>query len=129
MAGLLEPTEGELLVDGTHINQYIAADLRQATAIFSQGHQLFPLSLFENIGLGFPELAHDASLVMKAAQQGGAATLISKFKDGFETVLSSVSPPYVRGVEGDPDHPLQKELERLEMSVEISGGETQRVIA
>ena len=49
---LYDPTSGTLKVDGQPLSAYRQRDLRQATAVLSQGHRLFPLSMGENIGLG-----------------------------------------------------------------------------
>ncbi len=52
-----DPTSGpeSILVDGIPISQYRMSDLWRATATLTQDHSLFPLSLGENIGLGYAD--------------------------------------------------------------------------
>ncbi|KAL1690966.1 P-loop containing nucleoside triphosphate hydrolase protein [Schizophyllum commune] len=110
---LYDPTSGTLKVDGQPLSAYRQRDLRQATAVLSQGHRLFPLSMGENIGLGCVERVRDADAVRAAAEAGGASSCIAKLRHGLDT----------------EDDPLRQRLEALDKPIEVSGGETQRIVA
>lgn len=126
---LYDATSGQVLVDGTPVQDYCGVELRQAMASFTQDHNLFPLSLYENIALGFPERSSNTEMVSKAADSGGASAFIAKLTDGLQTILDPEHTTYKVNVPSDPDHPLYKKMEALEKKIDISGGERQRVVA
>lgn len=90
---------------------------------------MFPLSLYENIGLGHPEHMANEELVAQAAEMGGAAEFIGKLEKGLQTVLDPDDYVHRINVPQDPEHPLQKKAIRLQKELDISGGERQRIIA
>ncbi|KAK0492620.1 P-loop containing nucleoside triphosphate hydrolase protein [Armillaria luteobubalina] len=126
-----DPTSGpeSILVDGVPISRYRMSDLRRATATLTQDHSLFPLSLGENIGLGFAERVDDAEIVDRAAEKGGASHCLKKLEHGKETRLSTLNEAYGCSLPDDPGHPLQAELDKLQKNIELSGGEKQRIVA
>lgn len=126
---LYDPTSGEILIDGISAKSYRLHDLRQATAILSQENQIYPLSLRENIGLGFPEGVDDTEAVIQAAKNGGAWSTIERLKDGLDTSLEATefNDSWSYGV--DPSHPIHQHKKILEKKVDLSGGERQRVVA
>ncbi|KAL0059984.1 hypothetical protein AAF712_013220 [Marasmius tenuissimus] len=66
LSRLYDPTSGQVLVDGVDIKAYKMSDIRQAVAILTQDHQLYPLSLRENIGLGSVEdLSNDEMIKLR----------------------------------------------------------------
>ncbi|KAK0464141.1 P-loop containing nucleoside triphosphate hydrolase protein [Armillaria novae-zelandiae] len=126
-----DPTSGpeSLLVDGVPISRYRMADLRRATATLTQEHSLFPLSLGENIGVGYADRVGDAEMIESSAEKGGASRCLRKLERGMETRLSTLNEAYGFNLPDDPEHPLQTELEKLQKNIELSGGETQRIVA
>ena len=126
---LYDPSSGTLLIDGVPAEKYLASDLRNATTSFTQDHRMFPLSLYENIGLGHPEHLGNEALVAQAAELGGASEFIGKLEKGLQTVLDPDYDVHRINVPSDPEHPLQKKAHRLQKELDISGGERQRVIA
>ncbi|KAK0209704.1 P-loop containing nucleoside triphosphate hydrolase protein [Armillaria fumosa] len=126
-----DPTSGpeSILVDGIPISRYRMSDLRRVTATLTQEHSPFPLSLGENIGLGFAEKVNDAEMVDQAAEKGGASHCLKRLERGKETRLGALNEAYGYNLPGDPDHPLQTELEKLQKDIELSGGEKQRIVA
>jgi hypothetical protein len=74
-------------------------------------------------------LASDVDLVLRASKLGGAYDCISKLADGFGTKLDTPSEAYGINLSSDSADPLQKELEKLQKVVDISGGERQRIVA
>ncbi|KAL1739652.1 P-loop containing nucleoside triphosphate hydrolase protein, partial [Schizophyllum fasciatum] len=126
---LYDPASGEILVDDQPLTAYRNRTLRQATAVLSQGHHLFPLSMGENIALGCVERAHDADAVEAAARAGGATGCIAKLRHGMGTVLDPQTRAYGNNLSGKEGEALRERLDELEKPVEVSGGETQRIIA
>ncbi|KAK0492630.1 P-loop containing nucleoside triphosphate hydrolase protein [Armillaria luteobubalina] len=126
-----DPTSGpeSLLLDGIPISRYRIADLRRATATLTQDHSLFPLSLGENIGLGYAEKVNDAEMIDSSAQKGGASHCLNKLERGKETKLTLDNEARGSNLPNTPDHPLQVELEKLQKNIELSGGEKQRIVA
>ncbi|KAF9010197.1 P-loop containing nucleoside triphosphate hydrolase protein [Cyathus striatus] len=129
LARLYDPNSGSLLIDGNSANSYKMADLHDATAILSQDNHVFPLSLSENIGVGYPEHAHSNEMIAESAKKGGALAFISNYNDGFSTTLDPMVDIFSINVYGNHGHPLHDELEKLYKKSEISGGEKQRVVA
>jgi hypothetical protein len=68
-------------------------------------------------------------LIQKAAEQGGAAGFISKLDAAYNTILDPGCDILSINLQGNPDHPLQKEVDKLPKKGNISGGETQRLVA
>ena len=129
LSRLYDPTSGQILIDGKPSKSYRLHDLHQATAILSQDNQIYPLSLRENIALGFPEAADDTEAIIQAAKSGGAWGIIEKLKDGLETHLEPIDFAESCNLEDEPDHPLTKDLEKHEKKADLSGGEKQRIVA
>lgn len=127
---LYDVTSGTVLVDSHPIHEYNLSDLREATAVLTQDHELFPLSLQENIGMGNSTYVDDEKRVMESAKLGGAADVVAKFKDGMKTILEPVHELYTIMSAGLPnDHPLKNAAQALEKKAEVSGGEKQRIVA
>jgi ABC-type multidrug transport system fused ATPase/permease subunit len=129
LSRLYDPSSGTLLIDDVPAVKYLASNLRRATASFTQDHKLFPLSLYENIGLGHPAHLSDKVMVAQAAELGGASEFIGKLADGLQTVLEPNHDVNRINVPPDLEHPLRKKIQMLEKEQDISGGERQRVIA
>ncbi|KAJ7490987.1 P-loop containing nucleoside triphosphate hydrolase protein [Mycena latifolia] len=130
---LYDRTSGGVLVDGKDIRSYKLADLHSATAVLTQDHHIYPLSLGENIGLGNPEQVENNKLILGAAEKGGAGAFIKRFAEGLSTVLAPKvvqheSPEF----DWTEDTPLSKkynEGRRIQKEISVSGGEKQRVVA
>ncbi|KAF7375311.1 Lipid A export ATP-binding/permease protein MsbA [Mycena sanguinolenta] len=124
---LYDVDSGEILVDGTPIQNYRLSDLREVQAMLCQDHKLFPLSIAENIGLGNPDRMNDLEMVLDAAEAGGASEVIKKLKDGVQAVLDPVQTATAHHI--DDHKKLKLILENLEQRAEVSGGEKQRLVA
>ncbi|KAH9484595.1 ATP-dependent lipid A-core flippase [Psilocybe cubensis] len=129
LSRLYDPSSGEVLIDGLPSSDYKIDDLHQATALLSQDSTLYPLSLAENIGLGCEEYVHDMDMITEAAKQGGALQFTEKFKEGMQTMLDPCIQSVQRGLYGNHNHPLYKEMQTMKKQIDISGGEKQRVVA
>ncbi|KAH7889214.1 P-loop containing nucleoside triphosphate hydrolase protein [Phlebopus sp. FC_14] len=120
-------TSGTILVDGIPIQEYRMQELRRGIAILTQDHQLFPLSMRENIGLGAPE-EQNTNAMNEAARLAGADGVIENFKDKFETVLNPVSRTYI-SPRGHGNSELEEMRKAIEKPASVSGGERQRLVA
>ena len=129
LSRLYDPTSGEVFIDGHASTDYRINDLRQATAILSQDSELYPTSIGENIGLGYAEFSSNKEMIMEAAEEGGAFDFIQKLEQGMDTVLEPLTETISSNIYHNKTHPLYEELEKLEKTTEISGGEHQRVVA
>lgn len=118
---LYDTSSGEVLVDGLPIRDYRISDIREATAVLSQNHQLYPLSLRENIGLGDPVRLLDCERLIESARDGGALELIEKHENGLDTVLQPVLTAWGYDLDPEKHIVLQKRLEELEKKAEVSG--------
>ncbi|KAF7369845.1 P-loop containing nucleoside triphosphate hydrolase protein [Mycena sanguinolenta] len=126
---MYDTQQGTLLVDGLPISEYRMADLRRTQATLTQDHKLYPLTLAENIGLGYAEHVKDTEMIMEAAKDGGAAELLEKFKDGAETTLEPMTTAFGYQLDDDKHKALKDVLTKLEKTTEVSGGEKQRLVA
>jgi ATP-binding cassette subfamily B protein len=80
---LIEPTEGQVLIDGQPAGAYTLRKLRDAVAMVPQETFLFSTTLAENIAFGAP----DASVaeIQEAAELAGLGPDLETFPDGLET--------------------------------------------
>ncbi|KAG6867211.1 hypothetical protein C0993_005627 [Termitomyces sp. T159_Od127] len=104
---LYDPSSGTLLVDDTPVQEYRPLDVRRTIASFTQDHNLYPLSLYENIAFGDVALSTDTAAVAAAAEQGGATEFIAKFVDGSDTILDPRNNIQPINLPDDPEHPLR----------------------
>ena len=130
LSRLYDPTSGQVLIDGHSSSDYCLNDLRRATVILSQDTSLYPLSLSENIGLGYPAFSSNKDMIIESAKEGGAFELIQKLNKGIDTVLDPLIDIWVMNLcRKNRTHPLYEEMEKLEMKIDVSGGERQRIAA
>ncbi len=92
--------EGTISIDGQDISQVTQESLRSSIAFVPQEPLLFHRSLMENIRYGRQDATDEE--VAKAAEQAHCLEFISRYKDGFKTMVG-------------------------ERGVKLSGGERQRV--
>ena len=85
LAGLINPSNGSILIDGIESQQIDPVQLRDTIGFVSQTPILFTGSIKENLLLGNPE-AKDEDIV-KACTLSGIINFINKLEKGFETIL------------------------------------------
>ncbi|KAI0086893.1 P-loop containing nucleoside triphosphate hydrolase protein, partial [Irpex rosettiformis] len=129
LTGIYRPTSGNILIHGIDVYQYKMSDLTKASALLTQNHTIFPMTITENIGVGDADSIDDLDRVKEAAEFGGARTFIEGLPDGYETVLKPVQTALStrrlsEGVDG-----LKEVMDEVERSKDISGGEKQRLAA
>lgn len=79
--GLYQPTEGQVLIDGVHIEQIDPAELRRQISYIPQEPQLLSGTVYENIVLGM--LQPSSQQVLKAVELAGLAPLVGSHADGL----------------------------------------------
>ncbi|MCW9706783.1 ABC transporter ATP-binding protein [Fodinibius salsisoli] len=84
--GLLEPNEGDILVDGTNINGCISAWQRNIGYI-PQSIYLADETLRSNIAFGLPEAEIDDSKVKEAIRLAQLETMVSHLPHGLDTIV------------------------------------------
>ena len=89
IARLLEPTSGEILIDGIDVKKYPLEVLRRFIGIVPQEPLLFSDSIGENIAFGLPESDSKArkAAVREVAQLVQLAGDVEDFPDAYDTDL------------------------------------------
>lgn len=100
---LYEPCDGEILLDGINIKEYLYNDYMRLLGVVFQDFKIFSFSLGQNISIGDSIDRQLAELVLKNA---GLETFLEKLPYGLET-------------------PLYRDFD--ERGVEVSGGEAQKI--
>jgi ATP-binding cassette subfamily B protein len=83
LARFCDPTDGQILLDGTDIREYRLKDLRRQFAFVLQNHALFSRSIGENIAYGSGATDHET--IIAAAQAANAHEFIMRLPKGYET--------------------------------------------
>jgi ATP-binding cassette subfamily B protein len=83
LAGLLVPTDGAVLFDGTDVRELRLAELRRRIGFVLQDAYLFADTIERNIALG--ENAPDAERVRSAAEIANAAEFVEALPLGYQT--------------------------------------------
>lgn len=123
LANLHHPTSGTILIDGKPSTEYRSQDLRQATALLTQDHLLFPFTISENIAVGDPECSDEPDRmdrVRKAAERGGATEVINKLDHGFDEMTSRAQSVYYSQYPLPPG-PLKDIVDKVEKYTNFSG--------
>jgi ATP-binding cassette subfamily B protein len=105
LAGLYEPTEGRILIDGRDLRTLPREELRRRLAVVFQDFNQYQLSARENVGFGDPARVEDEARIAAAVANGGATEVVAGLPAGIHTQLG-------RWFQG---------------GVELSGGEWQRI--
>ena len=100
--GLLQPTEGQLIIDGQPITEENLRSWQAHIAHVPQNIYLSDSTVEENIAFGIPQTQIDHKLVKKAAKQAQFAELIEEWPKQYKTFVG-------------------------ERGVRLSGGQRQRI--
>ncbi|MCL2198332.1 MAG: ABC transporter ATP-binding protein/permease [Defluviitaleaceae bacterium] len=101
---LYDPTEGEILLNGTNIKDYNLEEYRRAVGVIFQDYKIFAATVRENILLDIADEAH--ADVTPALQQAGFTEKLASLPLGTEQPLTT---------------------EFAENGVNLSGGEAQKL--
>jgi ATP-binding cassette subfamily B protein len=108
LARLYDPTEGQILWDGTDIREFDPQELRQHLGAIFQDFAHYDLSVHENIGLGNISQIENRDRIEEAAEKAGIRERIERLPLGYKSILSRM-------------------LANPEESVDFSGGEWQKL--
>jgi ATP-binding cassette subfamily B protein len=87
LMGLLQPTEGELLIDGELVKGKRLRSWQMSIAHVPQSIYFSDTTLAENIAFGVPHDFIDMSRVKRAASQAQIAEFIDSMPDGYSTLV------------------------------------------
>ena len=85
-AGLIQPTEGSILIDGVDLRQIDKSDLRRNLGVMLQETWLFSGTLRENIQMGYYE--YDDRHILNVAKISGVDDFVSGHPSGYDLPLS-----------------------------------------
>ncbi len=86
IAGLLQPSEGQIVINGRPRAAYQESEWFRHLSYISQNPYLFSGTIAENIAIGKRSSATEAE-IEKAARQAGIAQMIDSLEHGFETLI------------------------------------------
>ncbi|WNG30897.1 ABC transporter ATP-binding protein [Cystobacter fuscus] len=84
---LYEPTEGDIFYGGVNLKDMDPKDLRSRFGAVFQDFVRYQFNVAENIGLGDVEALEDRPRIIRAAEQGGASTVIESLPSQYDTML------------------------------------------
>jgi ATP-binding cassette subfamily B protein len=87
LAGLYEPSEGRILLDGHDLRSFPRDELRRRLSVVFQDFNQYQLSARENVGFGSPAHVGDRARVHAAVDEGGATELVDSLPAGIDTQL------------------------------------------
>jgi len=136
LSGLVNPTQGEVMIDHIALSCYDINTFRNATAFITQKEELYPVSVRDNMLMGISNDNRRASItredLAEAARHGESLDLIKgKLRQGFETVLKPCSIPSW-SIQAFPGQVALDAMNRdfpPPNPIEISLGEKQRLVA
>ncbi|KAF8324015.1 P-loop containing nucleoside triphosphate hydrolase protein, partial [Clavulina sp. PMI_390] len=124
---MYEATEGEILVDDVPICDWKGDDLRRSQAILYQNYYHYWTTIGENIGYGDIRQFENRQRIRKCAEAAGALSFIEKQPLGFDTQVYPRRSQWSETHKMKPDGPLEKKVQELERSLDLSGGQWQRL--
>ena len=87
LAGLYEPSEGRIVLDGRDLSTWDPEQLRKRFGVLFQDFNKYQLKLGENIGLGSVDHLGDTARIERAAERGGASELLGSLPGGLDAAL------------------------------------------
>jgi ATP-binding cassette subfamily B protein len=87
LARLYDPQVGQVLIDGRDVREYDPDALRGEFGVLFQDYVSYQFTARENIGIGRAERLEDTPAIATAATKSGAAPVIERLPDGYDTVL------------------------------------------
>jgi ATP-binding cassette subfamily B protein len=84
---LYDPTEGQILLDGTDLREYDPDALRRRIGVIFQDFVRYQLTVRENIGFGQIDQLDNSQRVEDAAERGGADQVVAELPQGMDTML------------------------------------------
>lgn len=88
VAGLYEPSTGQIRWDGMPVTPATSSTVRASTAVIFQDFVRYAVDARSNIAFGRPDVEVDQAEVERAAEASGAAAAIDSLPDGYDTTLT-----------------------------------------
>lgn len=88
VAGLYEPSTGQIRWDGMPVTPATSSTVRASTAVIFQDFVRYAVDARSNIAFGRPDVEVDQAEVERAAEAAGAAAAIDSLPDGYDTPLT-----------------------------------------
>lgn len=85
IAGLIEPNEGSILIDGVDLRQIDKSDVRRNIGVMLQETWLFSGSIKENLQMGYYE--YDDAHILNIARISGVDDFVSSHSQGYDLEL------------------------------------------
>jgi ATP-binding cassette subfamily C protein LapB len=85
ISGLIEPSEGAVLIDGVDLRQIDTSDLRRNVGVMLQETWLFSGSVKENLQMGFYE--YDDAHILNIAKVSGVDDFVASHPQGYDLEL------------------------------------------
>lgn len=85
ISGLIEPSEGAVLIDGVDLRQIDRSDVRRNIGVMLQDTWLFSGSVKENLQMGFYE--YDDAHLLKIAKVSGVDDFVASHPHGYDMEL------------------------------------------
>jgi ATP-binding cassette, subfamily B, bacterial len=87
LAGLYQPSEGRIVLDGRDLSTWDPSQLRSRFGVLFQDFNKYQFKLRENIGLGSVTHLADEARIERAAERGGASELLQTLPGGLDAAL------------------------------------------
>jgi ATP-binding cassette, subfamily B, bacterial len=92
LAGLREPAQGRITVDGTDLRELDPVRWQRTIALMPQDPVRYPLTAYDNVAFGALEHYDDRDGVLKAARLAGFAAVADELPNKWDTVLARELP-------------------------------------
>jgi len=89
LARLYHPTEGRIFLAGIDLEDWPLLELRRRISVLFQDFNQYQLSVRENIGMGSVDHLADTPRIERAAERGGADTVVAALPQGLDARLGS----------------------------------------
>jgi ATP-binding cassette, subfamily B, bacterial len=87
---LYDPSQGQIAIDGTDLREFSPIDLRREISVIFQDYAKYNLTALDNIWLGNIDKPANQTSIAHAAQRSGAASIIEKLPQGYQTILGKL---------------------------------------
>ena len=85
LSGLIEPTEGAIMIDGVDIRQIDLSDMRRNVGVMLQKTWLFSGTVKENLQIGYYEYGDDH--LLNISKISGVDDFVSRSQSGYDLML------------------------------------------
>lgn len=90
LARLYDPSNGKVSLGGIDVRHYHSEDYRREVAVVFQDFVRYQVSAADNIRFGDIHRPHEEKDMEAAAKKSGAHDFISRFPEGYETVMGRI---------------------------------------